>query len=101
LDHSININVKFLLALIVIYFYLALYLFVTEVIQLHYHWRKYISDIHNFFDIFAITFPVIAMLIMTKDFRLSDGFGSVETIEPRLIALLSFSAFFLWVEVVS
>jgi hypothetical protein len=101
LDHSVIISVNFLFTLIVIYYYLAIYLFITEIIQLTYQWRRYISDICNFFDILSIIFPVIVMSIMLKDFRFSDGFGSVETSDSGLIALISFSAFFLWIDMVS
>ncbi|RGB26309.1 hypothetical protein C1646_770587 [Rhizophagus diaphanus] len=79
---------------------LAIYLFITEVIQLTYQWRRYISDICNFFDILSIIFPVIVMSIMLKDFRFSDGFGSVETSDSGLIVLISFSAFFLWIDMI-
>jgi hypothetical protein len=38
---------------------------------------------------------------MLGDFRYSDGFGSVEKTDTGLIALISFSVFFLWIEGVS
>jgi hypothetical protein len=102
LDHSIIINVDFLVVLIVVFYYLAAYLLITEVLQFLHQWKRYISDIYNFFDIFSIAIPVIAISFMLiKDFRFSDGFGSVETIDFRLITLISISAFFLWIEVVS
>ncbi|RGB26308.1 hypothetical protein C1646_770586 [Rhizophagus diaphanus] len=78
-----------------------IYLFITELLKLKYEWRKYMSDIYNFFDIFSIVFPVIAISKMVRDFRFSDGFGSVETIDTGLIVMISFSAFFLWIEVVN
>ncbi|RGB26855.1 hypothetical protein C1646_769875 [Rhizophagus diaphanus] len=101
LDHSIIINANFLFTLIVIYYYLAIYLFITELLQLKYEWRKYMSDIYNFFDIFSIVFPVIAISKMVRDFHFSNGFGNVETIDTGLIVMISFSAFFLWIEVIS
>ncbi|GBB91276.1 hypothetical protein RclHR1_18460001 [Rhizophagus clarus] len=91
----------FFLFLRFLFYVLSIYLFITELIQLKHHWRKYISDIHNFFDIISITFPVIVISIMLKDFRLSDGFNSVETFDSGLITLDSFAIFFLWIEVVN
>jgi hypothetical protein len=38
---------------------------------------------------------------MVRDFRFENGFGSVETIDSELKVMISFSAFFLWIEVVS
>ncbi|UZO23158.1 uncharacterized protein OCT59_015502 [Rhizophagus irregularis] len=99
-DHSIIINANFLFMLIVIYYYLAIYLFITELLQLKYEWRKYMSDIHNFFDIFSIVFPVIAISMMFRDFHFSNGFGNVGN-DTGLIVMISFSAFFLWIEVIS
>ncbi|PKY16211.1 hypothetical protein RhiirB3_428547 [Rhizophagus irregularis] len=101
LDNSIIINVNFLFTLIVIYYYLATYLLITEIIQFMYEWKRYISDIYNFFDIFTIIFPVIVISNMVRDFRFENGFGSVETIDSELKVMISFSAFFLWIEVVS
>ncbi|CAB4463688.1 unnamed protein product [Rhizophagus irregularis] len=101
LDNSIIINVNFLFTLIVIYYYLATYLLITEIIQFMYEWKRYISDIYNFFDIFSIIFPVIVISNMVRDFRFENGFGSVETIDSELKVMISFSAFFLWIEVIS
>jgi hypothetical protein len=101
LDNT-TVRVDFLVALIVIFYYLAVYLSATEVIQLIFHGpRKYFESIYNIFDIFSIVFPVIVMSIMLKDFRFSDGFGSVEKVDTELIALITFSVFFLWIELVS
>jgi hypothetical protein len=102
LDHSTIINVDFLILLIVVFYYLAIYLSATEIIQLIFHGpRKYFESIYNIFDIFSIILPVIVMSIMLGDFRYSDGFGSVEKTDTGLIALISFSVFFLWIEGVS
>ncbi|CAB4441096.1 unnamed protein product [Rhizophagus irregularis] len=101
LDNSIIMNVNFLFTLIVIYYYLATYLLITEIIQFMYEWKRYISDIYNFFDIFSIIFPVIVISNMVRDFRFENGFGSVETIDSELKVMISFSAFFLWIEVIS
>ncbi|PKB92798.1 hypothetical protein RhiirA5_443358 [Rhizophagus irregularis] len=38
---------------------------------------------------------------MVRDFRFENGFGSVETIDSELKVMISFSAFFLWIEVIS
>ncbi|GES84550.1 hypothetical protein GLOIN_2v1838566 [Rhizophagus clarus] len=101
-NNNTIINVKFLIALIVIFYYLAIYLSATEVIQLIFHGpRKYFESIYNILDIFSIVFPVIVTSIMLKDLRFSDGFGSVEITDTGLIALIAFSNFFLWIELIS
>ncbi|CAB4438222.1 unnamed protein product [Rhizophagus irregularis] len=79
----------------------ATYLLITEIIQFMYEWKRYISDIYNFFDIFSIIFPVIVISNMVRDFRFENGFGSVETIDSELKVMISFSASFLWIEVIS
>ncbi|CAB4379488.1 unnamed protein product [Rhizophagus irregularis] len=38
---------------------------------------------------------------MVRDFRFENGFGSVETIDSELKVMIYFSAFFLWIEVIS
>jgi hypothetical protein len=92
----------FSIALIFIFYYLAIYLLVTELIQLYYHGpRKYFGDIFNSFDICSILLPVIVMSIMLQDFKFSDGFGSVELVDIGLTVGISFSIFFLWIEFVS
>ncbi|CAB4387556.1 unnamed protein product [Rhizophagus irregularis] len=102
LDHSTVINVDFLIALIVVFYYLAVYLSATEIIQLIFHGpRKYFESIYNIFDIFSIILPVIVMSIMIGDFRYSDGFGGVENTDTGLIALIAFAVFFLWIEGIS
>ncbi|PKY45737.1 hypothetical protein RhiirA4_542826 [Rhizophagus irregularis] len=102
LDNTTVMNVDFLKILIVVFYYLAAYLSATEVIQLIFHGpRKYFESIYNIFDIFSIVFPVIVMSIMLKDFRFSDGFGSVEKADTGLIVLIASSVFFLWIEGIS
>ncbi|PKY30536.1 hypothetical protein RhiirB3_531106 [Rhizophagus irregularis] len=92
---------NFLVALILIFYYLAAYLFITELIQLYFHGpRKYFGDIFNSFDICSILLPVIVMSIMLRDFEFSDGFASVESIDMGLMVGTSFSIFFLWIEFV-
>jgi len=92
---------KFLVTLIVIFYYLAIYLFATEMIQLNYYgYRKYFSDIFNRFDIISIVLSVTVMTMMLTKFQFSDGFGSVETIDTGLMMGIAFSIFFLWIEFV-
>ncbi|RIA86147.1 hypothetical protein C1645_807927 [Glomus cerebriforme] len=92
---------NFLVALIVILYYLAIYLLVTELIQLYYHGpRKYFGDIFNSFDIFSIALPVVVMSIMLQYFQFSNGFGSVIIVDTGLMVGISFSIFFLWIEFV-
>jgi hypothetical protein len=93
---------NFLVALIFIFYYIAAYLLVTESIQLYYHGpRKFFFNIFNIFDVCSILLPVIVMSIMLKDFKFSDGFASVESVDIGLMVGTSFSIFFLWIEFVS
>jgi hypothetical protein len=102
LDHGAILNGKFLLVLIVIFYYLAIFQLITEVLQLRYRGlRKYFGEIFNNFDIVSVTLPVTVMSIMLKDFQISDGFGSVNETDTRLIVGISFSIFTLWIESVS
>ncbi|PKY50669.1 hypothetical protein RhiirA4_531052 [Rhizophagus irregularis] len=101
LNHGAIINGNSLLALIIIFYYLAFYQFITEVLQLTYRgFKKYFGDIFNFFDIISIVFSVTAMSMMVKNFRSSDGFGSVKEIDSGIIVWISFSIFFLWIELI-
>ncbi|CAG8725041.1 17515_t:CDS:10, partial [Rhizophagus irregularis] len=78
------------------------YLLVTELIQLYFHGpRKYFGDIFNSFDISSILLPMIVMSIMLQDFKYSDGFASVESVDMGLMVGTSFSIFFLWIEFVN
>jgi hypothetical protein len=102
LNHSVIINGNFLFALIVIFYYLAFYQLVTEALQFHYRgFKKYFGEVFNSFDIIAIVFSVMVMSVMLKNFQFSNGFGSVKVIDTGLIAGISFSIFFLWIELVS
>ncbi|GBC09477.1 hypothetical protein RclHR1_00890013 [Rhizophagus clarus] len=101
LNHSIIVNEKFLFALIIIFYYLAFYQLVTELLQFHYRGpKKYFGEIFNSFDIISIALSVTVMTIMLKNFHFSDGFGRVEETDTGLIAGISFSIFFLWIELV-
>jgi hypothetical protein len=103
LNHGTRIiNGKSLFALIIVFYYLAIYQLITEVLQFRYRgFKKYIGDIFNFFDIISIALSVTVMSIMLKNFHFSDGFNSVEEIDTRLIVGISFSIFFIWIELVS
>jgi hypothetical protein len=101
LNHSADIDATSLIVLIVIFYYLATYQFITEVLQLFYQPKNYIGEIYNIFDLISILLSVLMMSIMVKNFRLSDGFGSVETVENELVVGISFAIFFLWIELVS
>ena len=102
MNHSTIINGEFLFALIIIFYYLAIYQLVTEVLQLLYRGpKKYLGEIFNIFDIISIVLSVAVMTIMLKNFQFSDGFGSVEKTSTGLIAGISFSIFSLWIELVS
>ncbi|GBC09935.1 hypothetical protein RclHR1_09210004 [Rhizophagus clarus] len=94
-------NFFFLLFLRFLVFAFSVYLFVTELIQLYYHGpRKYFGDIFNSFDICSILLPVIVMSIMLREFKFSDGFASVGSVDIGLMVGTSFSVFFLWIEFV-
>jgi hypothetical protein len=102
LNHGTTINRNFLLALIIIFYYLAIYQFITEVLQLIYRGpKKYFGDIFNLFDIISIVLSVTMMSLMLKSFQFSDGFKNVKEIDNGLIVGISFSIFFLWIELVS
>ncbi|CAB4441123.1 unnamed protein product [Rhizophagus irregularis] len=62
--------------------------------------RKYFGDIFNSFDICSILLPMIVMSIMLQDFKFSDGFANVESVDMGLMVGTSFSIFFLWIEFV-
>ncbi|RGB41636.1 hypothetical protein C1646_751929 [Rhizophagus diaphanus] len=70
-NHSTIINGKFLFALIIVFYYLAIYQFVDEMLQISYRGpRKYLGEIFN----------------------------SINEVDTRLIVGISFSIFFLWIE---
>jgi hypothetical protein len=103
LNHGTSIiNGNSLFVIIIVFYYLAIYQLITEVLQLLYRgFKKYIGDIFNFFDVASIVLSVTVMSIMLKNFQFSDGFDNVKEIDPRLIVGISFSIFFLWIELVS
>jgi len=105
MDHDVasNDHRNFLVALIAIFYHSAFYQLVTEVIQLNYRgWKKYLSFPHNTFDIFSTIVPMVVMSIMLNNaFQFSNGFGSVETVDTRLIVGISFSILMIWIEIVS
>ncbi|PKY60224.1 hypothetical protein RhiirA4_483691, partial [Rhizophagus irregularis] len=101
LDHSTIINHYFLFALVVVFYYLAIYLLIIEVLQCgHRGPRKYLSEIFNIFDVISIIVAVIIMSIMLKNFQFFDGFGSVKETDPNLVVKISFSIFLLWIELI-
>ena len=92
-----TINKHLLIESIVIFYYLALYLFLTELIRLIHGGRKYL-DIFNFFDVISIIIPVTTMSLMLKHYQPSHGFES--TIDPTLVVWISVSIFIIWIETV-
>jgi hypothetical protein len=101
LDHSTIVNHNFTFVLIVVFYYLAFYQLITEILQFRYRgFRKY-SEIFNFFDIISTIFSVTIMSLMLIHFQFSDGFESVKEADTELIASISFSIFLLWVELVN
>ncbi|CAB4463758.1 unnamed protein product [Rhizophagus irregularis] len=66
-------------------YYLAIYQFTTEIIQLIYcGFKKYIGEIFNIFDVISIILSVTVMSIMLKSFQFSGGFESVKEIDDFL-----------------
>ncbi|CAB4404307.1 unnamed protein product [Rhizophagus irregularis] len=100
LNRSYIVNGNFLLVLIIIFYYLAIYQLIIEVKQFRYHgFKKYFGDILNIFDITSIIFPVSIMTIMLYDFHLSDGFGRIiEGNDSKLVEEISFSIFLIWIK---
>ncbi|UZO23193.1 uncharacterized protein OCT59_015537 [Rhizophagus irregularis] len=98
LNHSTIINEKFLMALIIIFYYLAYYQLVTELLQFNYlGLKKYFGKIFNSFDMISIVLSVAVMTKLLKNFQISDGFESV--IESDT-AGISFSIFLLWIKLI-
>ncbi|CAB4387635.1 unnamed protein product [Rhizophagus irregularis] len=87
-----------LLTLIVLFYYLALYLMITEVIQLAHYRMRYFTNIYNYFDCLSIILPTVVMTVMLTHFQFSDGFGSVKVVERGLVVGITFSIFLLWIE---
>ncbi|PKY53511.1 hypothetical protein RhiirA4_471776 [Rhizophagus irregularis] len=100
LNNSTIINEKFLIGLIVMFYYLAIYLLITQIYQISNRgFRRYFSDVFNAFDTYSIILSVTIMTIMIKKFRFSDGFGSV-TETDKIITGISITTFILWIELI-
>jgi len=101
--HSAEEIQNILVPSIFIFYYLAIYLFITKMVQLHYYGiRKFFSVTFNYFDIVSIVIPVAVMSRLLKQaFKFSDGFGSVEEVDTQLVVGISFSIFIIWLEIVS
>ncbi|RGB23884.1 hypothetical protein C1646_805703 [Rhizophagus diaphanus] len=101
LNHSNMINGNFIFTLIIIFYYLAIYQLFTEVLQVRYRgYKKYFGEIFNSFDLISTALSVTVMSIMFKNFQFTDGFESLKEIDIRLIVGISFSTFFLWIELI-
>jgi hypothetical protein len=95
-------SINLLFALNVIFSYLAIYLLITEFIQLFYHGpREYFSNVFNTFDLISVIFPIVVMLFIFKNFKFSNGFESVEKTDVWVLTGISFSILILWTETVS
>lgn len=90
-----------LIVLIVLFYYLALYLITTELIQFAHYGVRYFTNIYNYFDCLSIIIPMVVMSFMLVHFKFSDGFGSVKVVEKELVVGITFSIFILWIEFVS
>ncbi|CAB4421654.1 unnamed protein product [Rhizophagus irregularis] len=101
LNRGFIANGNFLLVLIIVFYYLATYLIFNEVKQFLYHgFRKYFINLFNIFDLSSIILSVSVMSIILNDFQLSDGFEKVEISDASLVTKISFSVFFLWIELI-
>ncbi|GBC10383.1 hypothetical protein RclHR1_09590006 [Rhizophagus clarus] len=90
---------SFLFFLIILFYYLAAYLLITEIIQLFHHgFKEYFTTIFNYFDLISIILPAIVMYYILVYFKFSDGFGSVTKVDRELIVGISMSIFVLWIE---
>jgi hypothetical protein len=102
LNHGNMINGNFIFTLIIIFYYLAIYQLFTEILQIRYRgFKKYFGEIFNSVDLISTALSVTVMSIMFKNFQFTDGFESLKEIDIRLIVGISFSIFFLWIELVS
>jgi hypothetical protein len=90
-----------LVVLVVLFYYLASYLIITEVIQLTHYGMRYFSNIYNYFDLGSIIIPKVVMSLMLAHFQFSDGFGRVKVVERGIVVGITFSIFILWIEFVS
>ena len=59
-----------------------------------------ICESDEIIDVVSVVFAVIVMSVMLKHFQFSNGFEGVETVSTRLMIGISFSIFFLWIELV-
>ncbi|GES84549.1 hypothetical protein GLOIN_2v1769896 [Rhizophagus clarus] len=92
---------SFLAILIVIFYYLAAYLLITEFIQLYYNGpRDYFNNVFNGFDLISLIFPTVVMTLLFKEYQVSNGFESVQMTDPGLLTGISFSIFVLWIELI-
>ncbi|GBC49398.2 hypothetical protein GLOIN_2v1787114 [Rhizophagus irregularis DAOM 181602=DAOM 197198] len=99
LDRGFIVNGYFLLVLIIVFYYLAIYLFIIEVKQFSYRGpKKYILDLLNTVDMISIILPVTVMSMMLNDFQLSNGFGIIEEPDSKLVVEISFSIFLIWIQ---
>ncbi|PKC01166.1 hypothetical protein RhiirA5_427142 [Rhizophagus irregularis] len=101
LNHNTIINQNFLFLLIILFYYLAIYLLITDFLKfLYLGYKIYLNRIYYIFGVISIIFAVIIMSIIIQDFRFSDGFGSVVEINTGLIVGISFSIFLIWIELI-
>ncbi|PKY63007.1 hypothetical protein RhiirA4_490668, partial [Rhizophagus irregularis] len=98
LDRGFIVNGNFLLVLIIVFYYLAIYRFIIKVKQIRHRGYKYIFDLLNIVEMISIILPVTVMSIMLYDFRLSDGFGIIEETDSKLVVEISFSIFLIWIQ---
>ncbi|CAG8579483.1 9582_t:CDS:10 [Rhizophagus irregularis] len=102
LDRSFIVNGNLLLVLIIVFYYLAIYLFIIEVKQIRYRGpKKYMLDLLNIVDMISIILPVTVMSMMLDSFQLSDGFGIIEESDSKLVVEISFSIFLIWIQFVN
>ncbi|CAG8486599.1 6665_t:CDS:10 [Funneliformis caledonium] len=89
----------YIVAVIIIFYYLAIYLLITETHQiLHYGVYKYL-DIFNWFDMFSVVIPVVIMsIVLIDEFTFSDGFGS--KVQTRYIISLTGSNFIIFFQMI-
>jgi hypothetical protein len=99
--HDSNISANGLVASIVIFYFMAIYLFATEVIQLYYEGpRRYFGDVFNTFDMLSIM-PSIISNVNYKKFRFSaGGFENAGTADTGFVVVISVCIFLLWIELV-
>ena len=94
---------NFLLPLVIYFYYAAYYLSFIKWRQMRYYGnKKYFLNIYNIFDLITLFTSVSLMSIcLGTSFDLQTGFNVVNTLEPTLVTLMSFSALLIWCEFVS